>query len=193
MSLETVVEDIRERARERAEEIEQETEERAEEIVSEAEAEAEEITAEREREVARQIEQERDRQLSSARLEAKQERLAARRDVFATVRDRVESELAALDGDTREELTGELLEAGLAEFDGPADVYARPADSDLVTSLLEGYDAELAGERDCLGGVVVEGTGTRLRVNNTFDAILDDVWDETVREISDRLFDETER
>lgn len=193
MSLETVVEDIRERARERAADVQQDAEERAEGIVAEAEAEAETIKAEREREVQRQIEQEHDRTLSSARLEAKQERLAARRDVFATVRDRVESELAALDGETREELTAVLLEAGLAEFEGTAGVYAREADTELVSSLLEDHDAELVGERDCLGGVVVEGADTRLRVNNTFDSILDDVWDETVREISDRLFDGTER
>ncbi|WP_136688753.1 V-type ATP synthase subunit E [Halorhabdus amylolytica] len=189
MSLETVVEDIREEARARAEEIRTEADSEAEEIVGEAEAEAEEIRAQREREVERRIEQERERRLSSATLEAKQERLKARRTALSTVRERVEERLAELEEDRRKRLTRETLEAALAEFDGgEIEVYCRPADEELVEGILTEYDATLAGEVECLGGVVVESTASRVRVNNTFDSLLEDVWDDEIREISDRLF-----
>jgi len=189
MSLETVVEDIREEARARAEEIRSEADRKAEEIVGEAEDDAEEIRAEREREVERQIEQERERRLSSATLEAKQERLKARRTALSTVRERVEERLAGLEDDRREELTRETLEAALAEFEGgEIEVYCRPADEALLEDILAEYDATLAGEVECLGGVVVESSTSRVRVNNTFDSLLEDVWEDEIREISDRLF-----
>ncbi|WP_254765900.1 V-type ATP synthase subunit E [Salinilacihabitans rarus] len=193
MSLDTVVEDIREEARARAEEIRDEGEARAEEITSAAEADAEEIREQAEREAEREIEQLREQRLSSAKLEAKQKRLEARRDVLGEVRERVEEELASLPDDTREELTRELLDAASVEFEEGNDVkvYGRADDRELIESILEDYDGyEYAGEYDCLGGVVVEGEGSRLRVNNTFDSMLEDVWEDNLREISDRLFEQ---
>jgi len=193
MSLDTVVEDIRDEARARAEEIREEGEERAESIVADAEADAEEIREEAEREVERQIAQEREQTLSSAKLEAKQARLEARRSILATVREEAEAAVAGLSGDTREELTRELLEAAATEFEG-ADtvrVYGRSADQALLESILEDYDGfEYAGEYDCLGGVVVESDASRVRVNNTFDSVLEEVWEENLREVSDRLFEQ---
>ncbi len=192
MSLDTVVEDIREEARERAAEIREDAEQEAAGITEQAESDAEEIRAEREREVERQIEQEREQKLSSANLEAKQQRLEARRDVLEEVRDQVETEIATLE-DGREDLTRALLDAAVAEFDADATVtvYGRPADEDLLRSILSDYDnCEYAGGVDCLGGVVVEAAESRIRVNNTFDSVLADVWEENLRGVSERLFEQ---
>ncbi|MDQ2050985.1 V-type ATP synthase subunit E [Natronolimnohabitans sp. A-GB9] len=193
MSLDTVVEDIREEAHARAEDIRAEGEARAEEIESAAEEDAEEILTEAEQEVEREIEQLREQRLSSAKLEAKQKRLEARRDVLGDVREQVEDELVALEGSTREELTRDLLDAASSEFDDDHDVsvYGRSDDEELLESILEEYDGyEYAGEYDCLGGVVVESEQSRVRVNNTFDSVLEDVWEDNLREISTRLFDQ---
>ena len=193
MSLDTVVEDIREEARARAEEIRAEGEQRAERIVADAEADAEEIRAEAEREVERQIEQEREQTLSSAKLEAKQARLEARREVLGRVREETEAAVADIDGETREELTRALLDAAATEFEGidSVRVYGRAEDEALLESILEEYEGfEFAGEYDCLGGVVVESDASRVRVNNTFDSVLEEVWEENLREISDRLFEQ---
>lgn len=46
------------------------------------------------------------------------------------------------------------------------------------------------GEIDCLGGVVAESDTSRVRVNNTFDSILESVWDDELKNISERLFDQ---
>ncbi|WP_207586820.1 V-type ATP synthase subunit E [Halomontanus rarus] len=193
MSLDTVVEDIREEAHARAEDIRAEGEARAEEIESAAEEDAEEIVTDAERAADREIEQLREQRLSSAKLEAKQQRLEARRDVLSEVREHVEKELTALEGDTREELTRELLEAASVEFDAGDDVsvYGRSEDATLLESVVTDYDGyEYAGEYDCLGGVVVESEQSRVRVNNTFDSILEDVWEDNLREISNRLFEQ---
>lgn len=189
MSLETVVEDIREDARAEAEAIVEAAEDRADDIVAAAEAEADDIIEEAERAVERRIERERDQRVSSANLEAKQARLETRRDLLESIREAVESRIASLEGDRRESLTRQLLEDAAAEFE-TAEVYGREGDAALIESLLADRDGfEYAGAVDCLGGVVLESEASRLRVNNTFDSILDDVWEAELKTISERLFD----
>lgn len=193
MSLETVVEDIREEARARAEEIREEAEADAESIIADAESDADEIIAEAEREAEREIAQERDQQLSSANLEAKQARLEARRDLLESIREDVEARIAGLEGSQREELTEVLLDAAATEFEASDDVsvYGRSDDADLIKSLVSDYEGfDYAGEYECLGGVVVESEASRLRVNNTFDSVLDTVWDDELKTISARLFED---
>ena len=190
MSLDTVVADIQAEAEDRAEEILAEAESEAERIRSEAETEAEEIRATAEREVEAEIEQLREQRLSSGKLEAKQERLEARRDVLSTVRAEVEDSIASLPEEKREPLTKALLEDAVAEFE-EADVYTRPSDTELVETLLEDHEGfELVGETDCLGGVLLEGQDGRLRVDNTFDSVLETVWDDNLKALSDVLFEE---
>jgi V/A-type H+-transporting ATPase subunit E len=191
--LDTVVEDIRNEARERAKEIRSEGDARADEIISEAESDADEIIAEQERETEQTIAQEREQKLSSAKLEAKQKRLEARRDVLQDVRSSVEDRLAGLEGDDREELTRKLLDAASEEFeDGDTvRVYGKPEDDELLTDVVSDYkNYEYAGEYDCLGGVVVESDQSRLRVNNTFDSVLETVWEDNLQDISKRLFEQ---
>ena len=193
MSLDNVVEDIQDEAHARANEIREEGERRAEEIVETAEADAEELLDARKKEVERQIEQEREQAVSGAKLEAKQERLEARRDVLEDVKAQVETELRELSGDDREELTRALLDEAATEFEGQASVavYGREDDADLIEELVADYDGfEYGGEHDCLGGVVVDATDSRVRVNNTFDSVLDDVWEDNLKDVSGILFDQ---
>ena len=193
MSLDTVVEDIREKARSRAAERRAEGERRAEEITESAERDAEQIREEAELEADRKISQEREQKLSSGKLEAKQERLEARREVLEDVRDDVEAHVRDIDGDEREQLTRTLLYAAAEEFD-EADtvrVHGRAADADLLERIVADEDGYAVGDPvDCLGGVVVESDASRVRVNNTFDSVLEAVWAENLREISARLFEE---
>mgnify|MGYP002760507342 CR=1 FL=1 len=193
MSLEHVVDDIKDEARARADEIRADAEEEAEAIIAEAEADAEAIKDERAAEVENQIDQEREQALSSAKLEAKQQRLEARRDVLADVREDVEAALTELSGDRRESLTESLIDAAATEFDDgeTVSVYGRSDDQDLIETILTDYDGfSFGGERECLGGVIVESETSRVRVNNTFDSVLDTVWDENLKELSDHLFEQ---
>ncbi len=192
MSLDTVAEDVRDEARARADEIRGAAESEAQEIIAEAEADAERLREERLAEVERQIDQERERTLSSAKLEAKQERLGARRDVLEDVYDDVEAAIADLNADRRRDLTRVLLDASLAEFDDDeaVAVHTRSEDVALLEELVADRTAEVDGEVDCLGGVVAESDTSRVRVNNTFDSILDAVWDDELKQISERLFDQ---
>lgn len=191
MSLETVVEDIREEARETAEQIREEADREADEIIEEAEQEAEQIREDAKQEAEKQIEQERKQARSNAQLKARQQRLGARRDLLSEAHDRVADALAEIPDEDRQELTDALLDAARQEFTAEElIVYGREDDQSLIKELLA--DAEqFGGTRDCLGGVVVEGPNGRVRVNNTFDSVLEEVWEENLQKISNRLFKDT--
>ncbi len=193
MSLETVVEDIREKAQAEAQAIREEGEEKANEIIAAAEEDAEEIREDAERRAEQKIQQEREQKLSSAKLQAKQQRLEAQRDVLDDVFDAAEEEIASLEGDERRELTETLLDVSANEFEDGSDVsvFGRETDAELIQDLVadrDGFSHE--GSVSCIGGVVLESDSSRVRVDNTFDSILEEVWEENLREISSRLFDQ---
>ncbi len=193
MSLETVVDDIKQDAKERAETLREEGEREADQIITEANEEAEQIRDDAEAEVETQIEQEREQTESSARLEAKQEQLRAKREALEALYTDLEDELAALDSDRRRDLTVQLLEAGLAELGDVTTVYVhgRPDDEQLLKELIaDRDDIAYGGTTECLGGVVLTGPNDRIRINNTFDSILEDVWEAHRKEISSLLFEE---
>ncbi|ERG89094.1 MAG: archaeal/vacuolar-type H+-ATPase subunit E [halophilic archaeon J07HX5] len=192
MSLDTVADDIEQRAQERARELREQAEADAEEIREQAQREADEITDQRLAEIEETIEQERERERSNAALEAKQQRLKTRREQLDTVQERVASVITDIEGDRRRELTAQLLADAAADVDEPpAAVYSRAADEELLTELLEEYDGfSYAGEYDCLGGVVVESEASQVRIRNTFDSVYEEVWEANLGTVSDRLFDE---
>ena len=193
MSLDTIVEDIREEARARAEEIRTDGENRADEIVADAEADAERIREEAREEADRRIEQEREQELSGAKLEAKQQRLEARREVLEEVRGDARDRIAAIDGDEREDLTRTLLATAAEEFaaDETVRVHGHEDDAELLETVVDDFEGFAVGDPvDCLGGVVVESDESRVQVNNTFDSVLEEVWEDNLGEISARLFEE---
>jgi Archaeal/vacuolar-type H+-ATPase subunit E len=174
-------------------EIRADAEERADELVAEAEADAEATLEAAEAEADREIEREREQQLSSAKLEAKQMRLEARRDALEEVRETVRERIAPSTATSATRSPATCSPPPPRTFDEGDDVrvHGRSDDEALISEILDDYDGyEYAGEYDCLGGVVVESEASRVRVNNTFDSVLEDVWENNLKEISTKLFDE---
>ena len=191
MSLDTVVTDITAEAEAEADSIRSAATAEAEEIVDAARTAAAETLAEAERSVEATIEREREQAIASAKLEAKQLRLGARREVLAEVRSATETALEAMEGERRERLTRALVDAAVAEFDaGELTLHGREADAELLSSIAADHDAlEVGDPIGCLGGVIIESSAADVRVNNTFDTILEQMWDREVSAVSDELFD----
>ncbi len=192
MSLDTVVDDIRSQAREKAEAIRADGEERADEIRAAAREDAERIREDAAAAVEQQVQQEREQATSAAKLEAKQERLAARRELLDEVRAEMEQAVADLSGDRRHELTDALLADATASFgDDDVAVYCRASDQELVEQLADSYDGvSVAGEHDCLGGIVAESNTSRVRIDNTFDSIVEEAWENNLKAVSEVLFED---
>jgi len=116
-----------------------------------------------------------------------------RRDLLAELRADVRDELAELE-EGREDLTRSLLDAAIDELGEESGVvYAAETDEELVEGLLEDdeYDGfEYGGTTEVLGGVVVEVSDGDVRVNNSFDSVLETVWNDSLKEVSERLLGE---
>ena len=191
MSLETVVEDIREKARGDAERILSESDAEGKEIIDKARKEASVNRAVGKEEISRKIELEREQKFSSTNLAAKQKTLEKKRDLLELVRQEIEDEISQIKGKEREELTGKLIESSIKEFIGVKDVfvYGNLEDEKLLKSLLKKHKGvKYGGEYECIGGVVMESESARMRVNNTFDSIIETVWTEELKNISELLF-----
>ena len=191
MSLETVVEDIREKARGDAERIRSESDAEGKEIIDKARKEASVNRAVGKEEISRKIELEKEQKFSSTNLAAKQKTLEKKRDLLELVRQEIENEISQIKGKEREELTGKLIESSIKEFIGVKDVfvYGNLEDEKLLKSLLKKHKGvKYGGEYECIGGVVMESESARMRVNNTFDSIIETVWTEELKNISELLF-----
>ena len=142
-------------------------------------------------EISRKIELEREQKFSSTNLAAKQKTLEKKRDLLELVRQEIENEISQIKGKEREELTGKLIESSIKEFIGVKDVfvYGNLEDEKLLKSLLKKHKGvKYGGEYECIGGVVMESESARMRVNNTFDSIIETVWTEELKNISELLF-----
>ena len=191
MSLETVVEDIREKARGDAERILSESDAEGKEIIDKARKEASVNRAVGKEEISRKIELEKEQKFSSTNLAAKQKTLEKKRDLLELVRQEIENEISQIKGKEREELTGKLIESSIKEFIGVKDVfvYGNLEDEKLLKSLLKKHKGvKYGGEYEWIGGVVMESESARMRVNNTFDSIIETVWTEELKNISELLF-----
>ena len=191
MSLETVVEDIREKARGDAERILTESDAEGKEIIDKARKEASVNRAVGKEEISRKIELQKEQKFSSKNLAAKQKTLEKKRDLLELVRQEIENEISQIKGKEREELTGKLIESSIKEFIDVKDVvvYGNVGDEKLLKSLLKKHKGvKYGGEYECIGGVVMESESARMRVNNTFDSIIETVWTEELKNISELLF-----
>lgn len=191
MGLETVVDDIKQEARARAEEIVDEAEEEKEDVLSEARDEAESLKQEAKEEAEKEAEALREQEISGAKLDARKMKSSEERDLLADLRADAREELAELE-DGREEMTRSLLEDGIEELgEDEGVVYAAENDEELVEGILGDFDGfEYAGTADVLGGVIVEAADGDVRVDNSFDSVLEAVWNDSLREISTRLLGE---
>ena len=191
MGLETVVDDIKEEARARADQIVEEAEEEADEIVEDAREEAEGIKEEEKEAAEKEAEELREQELSSAKLEARKMESRERREILTQTRADARDALAELK-DGREELTRKLLDASIEELgEDSGVVYAAEKDTEMVKELLEEYDGySYGGTKDIIGGVVVEASDGDVSVNNSFDSVLETVWKDSLKQISERVFGE---
>ncbi len=183
MGLENVVNDILEQAKSEVATIEAEAQDEADNIINEAKAKAKtiitEIQAKIEADIQRKIKQEK----SSAQLEVKRTALNAKKDVLDSVYESAREAISSLSS----EKNVELLKAILDNYgsDGTR-VYSNGRDARLVQEMT---DLTFMGEIDCIGGLVIENDDGSVRLDNTFDNILDDVSEQTLKPVSDILFE----
>jgi V/A-type H+-transporting ATPase subunit E len=182
MGLENVVNDILEQAKSEVATIEAEAQAEADAIINEAKAKAKTIITESQAKIEADIQRKIKQEKSSAQLEVKRTALNAKKDVLDSVYDSAREAISSLSS----EKNAELLKAILDKYgsDGTR-IYSNGRDASLVRKMT---DLTFMGEIDCIGGLVIENDDGSVRLDYTFDRILDDVSEQTLKPVSDILF-----
>ena len=181
MGLETVLERIQDTGKAEADAIVAQGRQERERILSEVRAEGGKLAARREAEARDQTERRRVQALARADLDAKRAVLTAQAEVLRAVRDRARERLAA----SRSPADLRRILQKHAEEWRSGRVYSNARDAADVRAIVGGA---FAGTVDCIGGVLIENREGTERTDLTFDSILDDLWDDVVREVARTLW-----
>ena len=182
MGLETVVKDIMDVAQAEVSKINAEADAEVSTILDEARQNAKKIMGDRLAKAEDDVKKLRQQEISSANLEVKRRMLNARKEVL----DKVYSQSVGLITNLPTSKNEELLKAIIDKYQGNgAKIYSNKDSEKLVTKL---SSLTYAGNIDCIGGVVIENEDSTIRLDYTYDIILDSVNDKSMKQISDILF-----
>ena len=184
MSLEKLVEDILQKGRERAQEIVRKGEAERDEQVALAQSRMADDRVKAEKKVEARIALLEQHELSGAELSARKTLLAAQREVLEDLKEQVLSELTHYPPDKKNSLYSKLFAKAKGEL-GDCYVYSNRTDE---PTLRLPAGVERGGTMDCAGGLVFESKDRSVRLDYRFETMLEDVWDDKMKEIFEQLF-----
>lgn len=172
MAIEDILRALEEQAQAECEEILTEAKEHAEHIVREGEQEAARIREVHARQVEQNAQKRSARAVNSARLEAKARvskiKGAALEDVFQKAAEQLGTVRGAPE---YPQVFHQLAREALADAQGDMSIHVDPADVDLATRTMAdmGVSAQVLGDIQSAGGLVVELDEGRIVRRNTFE------------------------
>ena len=207
MSLEKVLDQIRQDGAKKAALIRTEGEDEAKRILQNAQAEAEGKRKRMEEELAEKVAHLLDVRLSKSRMEGKRQRLVNEKRLLGEFRHALAEKIQSIDPEQNRALLKKLLniahaspafsiqsivskdeDAG-AHHERPFYLYCNERDRELVMEL---SDLEVADTIDCLGGIIAEAEDQSWRINLTYDILLEEFYERSVGKIHGLLMGEAE-
>ncbi len=184
MGLEKVVEEILKRGEDKRKEIISTGEKERDDQIRAAQKRIEESRMKADARTKSAIAQMEQQELSSAELESKREILESEKQVMEELKEQVLEELEKYPEDRKRKLYSKLIDNAKKEL-GPCGVYANRKDSALL-KLPSGMT--YAGQIETRGGLVFESKDGTVRLDYRFESMIDDVWNEKMRDIYKKLF-----
>ncbi len=183
MPLDNVIEEIYEKGREQVESILKEAEKEAEKIIAEAKREAEEILKKAREDAEKEAENLRRQEVSSVSLEMKRLFLNKQKELLESVFDLTKQRVREMGEEDRKKLLEELIKKNAR--DGMV-IYSRKEDESVVKEIIGslGKKIEYGGNINCLGGVILEDSKEGIRINLTFDELLNQLFEQEMSEVS---------
>lgn len=182
MGLETVVKDIMDVAQKEVSQINAEADAEISLILDDARQTAKKIMGERLSKAEDDIKKIRQQETSSSNLEVKRAILNARKEVLENVYQQVVEKIATLSPSKNEELLKTIIEK---QQGNGSRIYSNRDSEDIVKRL---SSLEYAGNIECIGGVVIENEDGTIRLDYTYDLLLRNVNDQSLKQLSDILF-----
>ncbi len=186
MALEAVIGEIYEKGKQEREKIIEDARREAERIVAEAKAKADEILRKAKEDGEKEADRLRRQEISSVKLEMKRQMLDVQKKILDEVFESLKRRIGEMDVETRRKLTSTLLKSASPGMI----VYSRKEDEDLVKSIIQEMklDVRYGGNVDCLGGVILESEDGEVRLNLTFDELLNRLYEMKMGEVAKILF-----
>jgi V/A-type H+-transporting ATPase subunit E len=181
MALENVINEIVSQAEKGKNEIIEQGEKEAKKILDEATKKVNEITRNFDAETEKILEERRGMELSSLNISLKKKMLEAKKSVLDEIYARLVERINKLETSKRKQLMHKLLEKAKKELPDAKFVYSRESDKELLGR------EKFGGVIDCLGGVIVENADKNIRVNYTFDELLQGVKEAHLNEVAKRI------
>ena len=155
----------------------------AEGILSRAESRATKLVKDRYKFSRKSIRKLRLKESSLTDLMLRKETLVSQREALLLVYEKVKASLAALPSERNEKLLLKMIERVRNELKTPI-IYSNSRDAATVKAVA---GVEFGGVIDCAGGIIAEEKDGVLRLNLTYDSILDDVWKKCQKDVADIL------
>ena len=187
MPLEALLEEISRKGEENVKRIREETEREIERIKAEAKEKANEILKKAKEEAEKEAEALRKQEISSVNLEMKRMMLNKQKELVEEVFNLLRQRVREMDEETRRKLIKALLSKNAAPG---MKVFSRKEDEELVKEVMKelNIDLEYAGNVECLGGVILEDPSGDVRINLTFDELVDELYEQKLSDVSKILF-----
>lgn len=176
-------------------EIEDEANKRKEEILAEAKAEIDnaldverqkqyKLNEQNKKETSKTVSMLKQRELSSLELQMKKDTLNARKEIMAKIQEIATEKISNLQDN--EKLLKLLIQQAKKELPDAKYIYSNSEDKKIVESIAGSL--KFKSTIDCLGGVILADSSEAVRVNYTYDVILQNVFQENMHGIYRRVF-----
>ncbi len=192
MGMEKISDAILDKVRVEAQDIIKEAEEKAQERVEKAKKQQEAKLEEEKGKLIEEAKEEATRILAQSSITARQELLLAKTRIIDEIISTVKKTLSGISSDEGSPL--DLIKEAINTLDtDKARIYVSPKDVSIVRKSLKG-DKKLADriveirEFDGTGGVIVEDTDGKIRIDNTYDTRLEMLLPKLLPEIGKELF-----
>jgi V/A-type H+-transporting ATPase subunit E len=182
MGLEIVVKDIQNGAQSEASRINAEAEAKVSEILNEAKNTHKKMLGDSLAKVEEDLQKLHQQVISSANLEVKRISLNKRKELLDAVYNQAVESIKSMPASKNEELLKIIIDK--YEASG-AKVYSSKDSEELVKKL---SSLTYAGNINCIGGVVLENEDGTIRFDFTYDLILKNAYERSLKQISDILY-----
>ncbi len=185
MGLENVIQDILDRGKRDSDAIIAQGTSEADATRMEAQRKVDAKRDARMKEVERASARMKQQEISSAHLDAKKVRLNAQKDLLDEVKLRAFKALGNLPQEKNFACLKALIAKAGREF-SIGNIYCNEKDASFVK--ISSTHFKFAGTINCIGGIVVESIDKTVTLDYRYETILEDLWTNSMKKVSDILF-----
>jgi len=184
MTLDNVLEEITKKAKDDAKALKEQGMNEAKQILKKAKENAAEIEKSVTDETSKTTEAMEKREIASTKLNCKRIELDAKKVIIDEVFESLKERVSKLDEKTKKRIYDKMIKKAAAEMDIKY-IYVNQKDAILAKSITSNIEIKDAG---IAGGIIFENKDKNVRIDCTFDSVLEDVKEECLKDITKILF-----